>query len=121
MFDFIKRTKQRKKDKKAQEYLKNDWVLVQVEEATVQWTNRGDETNTIFFYLYENGLGERKIEHKAEGYAGQTGYGKQHSYYLRYILPWLKGKDEKNIPSYGDIKKNNNEQYVQELYRRLAR
>jgi hypothetical protein len=111
MFKWIERRKREKA-------LKSDWLLVKVIEATVNWSDV-NQTDEIFYYLYENGLGDRQIEIQEKGYAKSERYGKRHKIYLSEIYPWSKGNDLKGCPSYWDTRKNKEEKYVWELYKQL--
>ena len=92
--------------------LRRDWRLVSTLQAHVNWVDqKGDSTSMdeIFYYLFENGLGQRKVKHDGAGKCGgDGGYAKQqrttHPYYLGSIRPWLEGSYDPNIPNYESIK-----------------
>ena len=92
--------------------LRRDWRLVSTLQAHVNWVdNEGNSTgkDEIFYYLFENGVGERKMKHEGAGkLAGDAGYAVQqritHPYYLGEIRPWLEGGFDPEIPSYESIK-----------------
>jgi len=86
--------------------LSRDWRLVSTLEASFSWQQgnkpTGEETE-LFYYLYENGLGERKCETAASDYKGAAQV-RQHPHYLRKIRPWLAGQADPEIPTYESIK-----------------
>jgi len=87
--------------------LKRDWRLVSTLKATFNWMNEeGDiegNPSELYYYLSENGIGERKCETKASDNKG--GYRiKSHPVYLDRIVPWLKGRYDPDIPNYESIK-----------------
>jgi hypothetical protein len=92
--------------------LSRDWRLVSTLQAHVNWVdNDGNSTgkDEIFYYLFENGLGKRKIKHEGAGkLAGEGGYEVRqrvtHPYYLSEIRPWLEGRYDPDIPNYESIK-----------------
>lgn len=89
--------------------LKRDWRLVSTLDAEYTWTDRDNQKDKVFYYLKENGLGERKCTHDGTGYTnGNASYVKarrtSHPMYLRVIRPWLEGGFNPEIPSYESIK-----------------
>ena len=85
--------------------------MVSTLKATINWTNTNGEKiddDTIFYYLKENGLGERKCAHEGTGNCSGEYTGKNHRlthpFYLENIRPWLAGRYEPEIPSYESIK-----------------
>lgn len=86
--------------------LRSDWRLVSTLEASFAWQKdnkpTGEETE-IFYYLYENGLGERKCQIGGTDFRGIS-QAKQHPYYLKKIRPWLAGQFDPKIPNYESIK-----------------
>jgi len=86
--------------------LKKDWRLVKTVEG--HFVNGENEVSgRVYYYLYENGLGERKVDHEGTGYCSgpycrET--RKQHRLYLGRIRPWLDGAYDPEIPSYDTIK-----------------
>lgn len=92
--------------------LRRDWRLVSTLQAHVNWVNKDGKTTSkdeIFYYLFENGYGKRKIKHEGAGkLGGEGGYAVQqrttHPYYLGEIRPWLEGGYNPKIPSYESIK-----------------
>ena len=111
MFKWLENRKKRKK-------LKLDWQLVKTIKTTVNWTD-SKQIDEIFYYLFENGLKERRIEIAETGWAKSEKYGKKHKYYLKTIYPWTKGTNYSDVPSYWDTRKDKNEKYVWELYKQL--
>ncbi len=92
--------------------LRRDWRLVSTLQAHINWVDdNGNSTgkDEIFYYLFENGLGERKVKHDGAGkLSGDSAYIAQkrtaHPYYLGKIRPWLEGGFDPDIPSYETIK-----------------
>lgn len=87
--------------------LKRDWRLVSTLKAYYTYSKQEKETN--FYYLYENGLGNRKCKHESDGrYSGGLQYciteREKHPYYLGTIRPWLEGQYNPEIPNYESIK-----------------
>jgi len=90
--------------------LSRDWRLVSTLQAHYTWTDRDNAKDTAFYYLKENGLGERKCDHKGTGSLDgdslvSFAYKKRisHPYYLEKIIPWLEGRYDPDIPSYESI------------------
>lgn len=90
-----------------QRRLSRDWRLVNTLEAQFVWQNPDGKTSgdksELFYYLYENGLGERKCETAASDHKGGVQV-RQHPYYLRKVRPWLAGQFDPEIPNYESIK-----------------
>ncbi len=94
-----------------------DWRLVSTLNAYYTWTNYGGEKETLFYYLYENGLGHRKCKHES---AGRVSGDAQwcineritHPQYLGKIRPWLEGRFDPDIPSYESIKAKEFKDYL---------
>ena len=88
--------------------LKRDWRLVSTLEATYVWRDKDGDKDTVYYYLKENGLGERKCDHVGTGKISQGGWGEHkcltHKFYLKVIRPWLAGRYDPDIPSYETIK-----------------
>ena len=89
--------------------LKRDWRLVDTLEATYNWTDT-KRTDTVYYYLKENGLGQRRCAFKGTGaLADRPGWGRtrmeSHPYYLNKIVPWLEGCFDPEIPTYESIKR----------------
>lgn len=93
--------------------LKRDWRLVSTLEHVISWVDEngkstGDE-DKIYYYLSENGLGERKCEHNGSGkIEGSSYYARNlrenRELYVGRIVPWEKGRYDPKIPSYESIK-----------------
>lgn len=94
--------------------LRRNWRLVSTLQAFISWEDRETkkltgEKDTIYYYLSENGLGQRKCTHEGtKKLAGDGGWSKEkrmtHPYYLGRIRPWLEGRYDPDIPSYDSIK-----------------
>lgn len=88
--------------------LAREWRLVATLSASYT-DKKGEVSCRIFYYLKENGLGERVCEHDAHGaYSGESSFDidqrVSHPYYLRKIKPWLLGAYDPEIPSFETIK-----------------
>lgn len=86
-----------------------DWRLVSTLNAYYTWTDRKDQKETIFYYLYENGNGKRKCTHEStDRVSGDAEWcikeRETHPHYLSKIRPWLAGGFDPDIPSYESIK-----------------
>ncbi len=93
--------------------LSRDWRLVSTLDYAVTWVDKKGESlgksDTIYYYLSENGLGERKCDHDGSGdIAGDSYHARNlrenRDIYVGTIVPWLKGRYDPNIPSYESIK-----------------
>lgn len=91
--------------------LRKDWRLVSTLGAKINWVNtKGESTgkDDIFYYLFENGLGQRKVKHEGTDKLAGDGFArtqrKTHPYYLSSIRPWLEGRPDPEIPTYESIK-----------------
>lgn len=89
--------------------LKRDWRLVSTLNAYFSYNDSGNNDETIFYYLYENGLGKRKCKHESDGkFSGDAAYcidaRTTHPYYLGRIRPWCEGRFDPDIPTYESIK-----------------
>ena len=89
--------------------LKMEWRLVKTLEAEYTWTDRNNEKSQVYYYLGENGLGQRRCRHGGTGYAaGDESFAKlqrkSHPMYLKAVRPWLEGGYNPQIPSYESIK-----------------
>jgi len=93
--------------------LRRDWRLVGTLEAIYTWTDLDNEKDTAYYYLKENGMGERKCIHDGTGNLGKDGRNSpawaerkrvSHPIYLEKIRPWLEGRYDPDIPSYESIK-----------------
>ena len=91
--------------------LKRDWRLVSTFKFEVNWVNtKGDslgKKDTVFYYLKENGLGERKCVHEGTGDISGKYMGEKREtlpLYLESIRPWLAGRYDPDIPNYESIK-----------------
>lgn len=93
--------------------LRKDWRLVKTIDTPVNWCDSNGKStgkiDKVYYYLSENGLGERKCEHKGTGEAGGEmafafNIRKTREIYLDVILPWLKDRYDPKIPSYKSIK-----------------
>lgn len=87
--------------------LRKDWRLVNTLTASVNWVDingksTGDKSE-LYYYLSENGLGERKCETNASDTKGAYKI-KKHPQYLEKIVPWIMGRYDPDIPSYESIK-----------------
>jgi hypothetical protein len=98
-----------------------DWRLVKTMEGRQQWEKKDKSITeeTIYYYLYESNFSNRKMEIKETGYCKEYNRGIEHPIYLSSIYPWLKGRNYKDIPTYWDERKNENEEYIRELYKRI--
>jgi len=100
------------------------WKLVKTVEATITWANKDNAEDTIYYYLYENNKGVRKIDSKHTNRHGcfmfaNTPIPWEHPMYLSYIVPWIKGEDYDDIPTYWEKAEEENEYYIEELYKRI--
>lgn len=77
--------------------------MVSTLDAVYTWTNKPNKKSKVYYYLLENGLGERRCDCDASDYDSRV-QARQHTYYLEYIKPWLKGRYDPGIPSYESIK-----------------
>lgn len=93
--------------------LKRDWRLVSTLQFTITWVEKDQtptgRTDEVFYYLKENGLGERTCDHDGTGDIAGNVYGRRRQretmdLYLQTIRPWLEGRYDPNIPTYESIK-----------------
>lgn len=106
-----------------------DWRLVKTLEAKITWSQLdeetyGDRTDSIYYYLYEDNKGKRKVEWKHTNRHGsffQDGHCATHPYYLDYVYPWQQGMHDSSIPDYWEMADGQNNRCVVELYGRLLR
>lgn len=93
--------------------LSRDWRLVSTLDHQINWLDASGEktgkNDKIYYYLSENGLGERKCEHNGSGEAEGSSYHARNlrenrDVYVGRIVPWLKGRYDPKIPSYESIK-----------------
>lgn len=107
MFDWFQKRK-----------LKREWRLVATLSGQYKWTGpkgRDAGSDTVYYYLYENGVGQRKCDWKGTGQLAEDmeyEYKRRwrdeacssHKVYLGKIVPWLNGAYDPDIPSFATIK-----------------
>lgn len=100
-----------------------DWRLVKTIEAKIHWLDQKrniDEVETIYYYLYESNVNNRRIEIKENGkYSKMEGADKKQDVYLKIIYPWLNGKMYDDIPTYYQMFAHEKEKHIRSLYHRI--
>lgn len=99
------------------------WKLVKTIEAKVTWAELTGAEDTIYYYLFESNSNNRRVQAKTTNRNGML-YGNtsipwQHPMYLASIVPWLKGENYSDIPTYWEKAEEENEYYIGELYKRI--
>ena len=95
------------------------WRLVKTLEGYYTYKEFPNTKDDVVFYLYESNLGNRREERKSNCRYWQD--TTTHPLYLKAVYPWIKGANCKDIPSYWDEAKEENEKYVKELYKRILK
>jgi len=105
---------------------KEDWKLVETIDHVINWADEEDKPegrqDTVYYYLYENALGDRKANYKVSNLHNARRYDnvfEELPFYLQTVFPWTQGIDTIKTPSYWDKMRNSNKKYVKELYRRI--
>lgn len=88
-------------------------VLVKVLTANVL----GDmhKEGTLYYYLYENRYGKRSYEYKCTLDVRSQAlyeYSMRNKQYTETIYPWLKGRNNPEIPKFSDIPENDTMNYL---------
>lgn len=92
--------------------LASDWRLVHTHEESWVWKDAFDDelgTSRLYFYHFENGVGERKVESNTAGYRPKSRANCEKmipdsKWYRQTAYPWLKGRYIAEINSYESIK-----------------
>lgn len=80
--------------------------------------HKGDSKDVanLYFYLYENDAGDRKMEWKCRIKFKQNANMAGLTEYSEKIYPWIQGKDFDDIPSYWDVLNERREGAVKRIY-----
>jgi len=101
----------------------DDWKLVDTVNTTITWkdSDKGEnQTDMVYYYLYENYKGKRKVEYQhTDNHRTFRDVCEQVDFYLEKVYPWTQGDDTIQTPSYWDKVKDKNKQCVDEMYKRL--